>query len=172
MPISETEFNDLVTRVGVLEAQIVVLQDELDETESGSIEDRLATIESSMASINQILALLTNQNLDFSAHEARIDTLEDTTDKNVNAIKALKKWRLDLRHELVYEEAVNGGGGTIWELSQAYDETSMFVVFQADLTLVDPGVITMSDPDGGVFTSGVVLTGGVHVIYMKGIPEV
>lgn len=171
MSVTSAEFHALKARVEANEAAIEVLEDALDATETGSVQDRLSTIESSMVSINQVTALLSALTDQISTHDSRISSNTNNIAALKGVVDALHKWRVDLRSELVFEEATDEGGATTWSLSNNYDPDATFLVFQADLTLVDPDNITLA-ADTDEFTSSVALTAGVWVLYFKALPDV
>lgn len=171
MPITVAEFNALKARVALLETAVADLELLHDSSETGSIEYRLSRVEATMVSIQQVYAVKTALEAMISSHDQRI------TD-NTNAIRALQgltdalqEWRTDIRHELIFEQATNLGGGTSWELSNNYDQSSPFLVFQANLTLVDPANIVFGTDPTDQFTSSVSLTEDVRVLYFVRLPD-
>lgn len=170
MPVDPVEFNQLKLDVEALQTQVDALEDQLDESETGSILDRLAQIEASMVSINQTVATKKSLEADISGHGTRLQELELEMVAFRNLLNALQRWRTDLRHEVYFSTATNLGGGTSWQVPNAYDETSVIMVFQSNLTLVDPALITLSEPSAGKFTSAVALTPGVRVFYFVKLP--
>jgi len=168
MPVTIQMYNDLLNRVVALETNVVSILTQLDASDQGSILQRLSQIEASMVSINQVKALNKTTNRDLGNLTDQLISQQNQI-KTINSmIQALNSWRLDLRHEVVFEQATNVSGND-WTLSNKYDPEAPMFVFQASLTLVDPAVINMSDPEAGVFTSGAVLTPDVWVFYFKGI---
>ena len=171
MPVDPVEFNTLKLLVDTMNTRLGVVEDDLDENEEGSLRDRMADVESSMTAINQVVALKQSLEDDINANKDEIDGLSTEMNSLRNLYRTLQRWRTDIRHELIYEKATGDGPKTTWTLSDFYDETSTFIVFQANLTLVDPSLITFSSPLLlKQFTSSVALTDDVHVIYFKALP--
>jgi len=172
MPVDPVEFNTLKLLVDSMNVRLDVVEDDLDKTEEGSIKDRVSDLESTVAAINQITALKQSLEDDINANKDEINSIGTEVNSLRNLYRTLNRWRTDIRHEMIYEKATGDAPKTTWTLSEFYDSTSLFVVFQANLTLVDPSLITFSSPlILKQFTSSVALTDDVHVIYFKALPS-
>lgn len=172
MPVDPVAFNTLKLLVDAMNVRLGVIEDDLDETEEGSVRDRVSDIESTMVSINQSVAMKQSLEDDISANIDSIDGISTELKSLRNLYRTLQQWRTDIRAEMIYEKATGDGPLTTWTVSEFYDSTAPFIVFQANLTLVDPSLITFSSPlILKQFTSSVALTDDVHVIYFKALPS-
>lgn len=166
MAVDPVAFNQLVIDVAALTTRVEALEDSIDVSVAGSLAERITSLESTTVSVAQVTAMKKTLAADITANTTAVAQLIAAIALTNTSIQTLNRWRVDLRHELMYEQATGDGAKTTWTLAEAYDETSSFIVFQSNLTLVDPSLITFSSPLTGEFTTSVSLTDDVHVIYM------
>lgn len=171
MPVDPAEFNTLKNDFEDLVDRVETLEDLLDATETGSVLKRLADLESSLVSISQVQAVKSVLESAIDANSNSLDAIDSAIQDLQNSVNSINRFRVDLRNELKYEKPSGDVAKTTWTLDNAYDEDAAFIVFQSNLTLVDPGLITFSDPDSGEFTSSVALTDDVRVIYFTALPS-
>lgn len=169
--ITDAQFNELYDQVQDIEDRLATVEDTLNVSVSGSLLERVATIERTMVSINQVVALKKVLEEQIESHDGTLDEIQEDITALRGLVNVLHKWRTDVRHELVYEEATDVGAGQTWELSQAWDSTSPIIVFQSALTLVDPSLISTVTDYEDRFASSVVLSGPVIVIYFKKLSD-
>jgi hypothetical protein len=142
-------------------------QEQLD-----ALDARIDELEQQIAktvSINQTAEMIkTAQSLN-EGYDTRLTELERKAVIYAANIASLFGWRTDIRHEM-RAEVPTLVSGTTYVLSKPYDETALFLIFNA-ITKTPTSQITFSDPAAGKFDVSVPLQATAVAIYFERIPD-
>lgn len=137
------------------------------------LETRMAEVEGTYVSTDQVLkltALYSNNHSDLSAALDAANTEIVALKTNIRALNAN---RFNKRYELKSEEPTLISGDT-YELSEAYDPTALFLVFNTVVKVAESAITLGSlsdvDPASKRFDSTVPLVAGSRVVFFARIP--
>lgn len=137
------------------------------------LEDRMAAVEGTYTSTDQILKLTAL----YSGNHADLTAAINAAVTEITALKtnvrALNANRFNKRYEIKTESPTLISGDT-YELPTAYDPNALFLVFNVVVKVAEAaitlGLITDVDPISKRFDSTVPLVAGSRVVYFERIP--
>lgn len=145
----------------------------LNQDNFDDLYDQVQDIEDNMSSINQVGALMDLVTTYQSSADDSILDLQNRLDDAEAAVESLRRWRVDLRNEMVDEAASNPASDDVtWVVTYEYDPTAPFIVYSG-VTRVLASNITVSSvlAESKTFTSSISLSAPVRVTYFKALPN-